>query len=150
MSIRSQFINDVQARANIKLAGFAEMKPYLTNALLGGSALSLFTAVPALLHAYANDEDGLKTLADVTKYSMPIGALLGAGATGASHLSSAVRDSLGNFGDKLSNTAMSLGNNALGTLKSFKDPVVNSANEVFGSIKSLPYEVSDALYSIFG
>ena len=150
MSIRSQFIKDVQDRANIKLAGFAEMKPYLTNALLGGTALSLFTAVPALLHAYSNDESGLKTLADVTKYSMPVGAILGAGATGASHLSSAVRDSLNSFGNKLSNTVMSLGNNAFSTLKNWKDPVVDGVSEMYGSIKAMPSEVSDALYSIFG
>lgn len=154
MSIKSKFISDVQTRTNIKLAGFAEMKPYLTNALLGGSALSLFTAIPALLHSYSNDEDALKTLAEVTKYSMPIGAVLGAGATGANQLSSAFKDTLVNLGNKLSDTAVSLGNNAVditrnlgGAISGKVEPIVTETSDLLNSLKSLP---ADITYTLFG
>lgn len=111
MNLKTQLINDINNRARIKLAGFAEMKPYITNALLGGATLSAFTAIPALLHAYSYDtEDPLKTLAEVSKYSIPIGALLGAGATGASNIAGAINNSVGTIADSIRGAGGSIGN----------------------------------------
>lgn len=159
MNIRSQFIKDVNARANVKLAGFAEMNPYLTNAILGGSILSLLTSAPALLHSYANDEDPLKTLAEVTKYSMPIGAALGVGYTGASQLGSSIKrglgilgnkinESIGSFGNKLSDSVISLGNSTSDTLRRLSgelservSPVATEVSELFDSAASIPSDI---------
>jgi len=163
MNIRSQFIKDVSVRANVKLAGFSEMNPYLANALLGGSILSLLTSAPAILHSYANDEDPLKTLAEVTAYSMPIGATLGVGYTGANQLSSSIKRGLGilgnkinesidSFGNKLSDSVVSLGNSTSdilgrlsGELRERVSPVTAEVSELFDSAASILPDVMSTM-----
>lgn len=144
MSIKYSFVHDVIMRSNIKLAGLEELRPYLTNALLGGSILSAFTAAPALLHAYANDEDALKTLADTTKYSLPIGALVGAGATGVNQLSSMFKDTLSTFGKDLIQTADNLTGKLSETSKNLH-PLASEASDVLNSLKSIPEDIVNSI-----
>lgn len=152
MNIREQIINDINNRTQIKLAGFAEMKPYLANALLGGATLSAFTALPALLHSYSNDEDPLKVLAEATKYSMPIGALLGAGVTGASRISDAITstaDSIGNKSlqaiDKLVSGTKDIANDAVNALTNAVSPTVNNMGDIAGEAFSLPADLMSSI-----
>lgn len=148
MNIREKLINDINRRAQVKLAGFAEMKPYLVNTLLGGATLSAFTALPALLHSYSNDEDPLKVLAEVTKYSMPIGALMGAGATGASRLSNAVLSAAENLGNKtlqavstLTSGTRDIANDTVNALAKSIGPVANTMTDIFKEIKESPADL---------
>ncbi len=155
MNIREQLLNDINTRTQIKLAGFAEIKPYLANALLGGATLSAFTALPALLHSYSKDEDPLKVLAEATKYSMPIGAILGAGATGASRLSEALASSAENISnkslqaiDKLVSGTRDIANDAVNTMASYISPTVEGFKDLTQETATLPLDLTQAISSI--
>lgn len=76
---RAEMLNDINTRAHEKMAA---LKDLVDPALIGAGALTGFATVPAILNAYANDKEVGKTVAGVAQYTMPLGALAGAGFGG--------------------------------------------------------------------
>ena len=74
--MQTKLAHDIGAQANIKLASILD---YIKPALVGGGLLTGAAAIPALLNSYVHDEDPLKSLANVSQYTLPIGMALGAG-----------------------------------------------------------------------
>jgi len=79
MSKHSSFNADINKRVVEKLAGLKEL---VAPSLIGAGALTGLTAIPTLLNAYANDKDAGKSLASAAQYTIPLGALAGAGFGG--------------------------------------------------------------------
>jgi len=67
---------DIATASNTKLASIVD---YLKPSLIGGGVLTGAAMLPALLGAFADDENPLKAMASTAKYTLPIGMALGAG-----------------------------------------------------------------------
>lgn len=74
---------DIERAADVKLAAIQD---YIKPALTGAGVATGLAAVPSILGAYADDENILKSLASTAQWTLPIGAMLGAGTVPAGEL----------------------------------------------------------------